>query len=950
MKVEVREQRLRFARPVATAYGAPLHERHILIVTLTAGDGVKGFGEAAPLEPYDGISLAEVREALAACESVLESTPDDATPGAVVAECRAARDLPQALAAVDLALWDMAGRRAGRSVASLLAESPAAAVEVNASLDARSPRQAADEAGEAARAGFRTLKLKVGTDGDAARVAAVRAAVGPDVRLRVDANGAWDVDEAVTAIRELARFDLELVEEPVHGIDDLRTVRERVAVPIAMDETAGRPGAPGSGATDAVCLKIAASGGLTGLLAQAAEARAAGSTSTSPPPTTARLGSPPACTPRQHWRRSRPAASQPCPPSTPAPPRSRRSAGPLRCPTHPGWASAAWNRHDPQRTGERSVLEAMPTTRVKRSVRARALTAAAATLGTLVALAGGAAGGSTAGAADGARAAQSDARPNILLIETDDQTLENQRVLRNVNSLIGAQGVTFDSSFVSYPLCCPARATTLTGQYAHNHQVLNNTRATGGGYYRFDGSSSLPVWLQRAGYATVHLGKYLNQYGSRNPTEIPPGWTEWHGLVDPTTYRFYNYTFNDDGIVHPHGNSGADYQTDVISSMAQEIIRRRAASPQPFFMWTAFLAPHAGQPREADDPQGLETPAPAPRHKNAFASEPLPRPPSFNEADVSDKPAGIRGRGRFDQGLINRITELYRQRMESLLAVDEGVAAIMQALQQTGELDSTLVIFTSDNGYFHGEHRVPAGKVLVYEPSIRVPLLMRGPGIPRGAHRSQVVANIDVAPTIVDAAGARASVRAVDGRSLLPLAADGGLQWGRDLLFENGTSANRYQAIRTSRYKYVKYVNGEREFYDLARDPYELQSALTADNRRIRSSLARRLDRLITCRGSQCRRHPSLKLSLSYKRGRTASGISCARGAVRAQVRGKDSRSVEKVSFYVGGRRVITDGHSPFSKRLALSRFTAGELNTVRARATVKYDRLLTLDRSVRRC
>ena len=344
----------------------------------------------------------------------------------------------------------------------------------------------------------------------------------------------------------------------------------------------------------------------------------------------------------------------------------------------------------------------------------------------------GAAGGSTAGAADGARAAQSDARPNILLIETDDQTLENQRVLRNVNSLIGAQGVTFDSSFVSYPLCCPSRATTLTGQYAHNHQVLNNTRATGGGYYRLDGSNSLPVWLQRAGYATVHLGKYLNQYGSRNPTEIPPGWTEWHGLVDPTTYRFYNYTFNDDGIVHPHGNSGADYQTDVISSMAQEIIRRRAASPQPFFMWTAFLAPHAGQPREADDPQGLETPAPAPRHKNAFASEPLPRPPSFNEADVSDKPAGIRGRGRFDQGLINRITELYRQRMESLLAVDEGVAAIMQALQQTGELDSTLVIFTSDNGYFHGEHRVPAGKVLVYEPSIRVPLLMRGPGIPGG--------------------------------------------------------------------------------------------------------------------------------------------------------------------------------------------------------------------------
>jgi hypothetical protein len=318
---------------------------------------------------------------------------------------------------------------------------------------------------------------------------------------------------------------------------------------------------------------------------------------------------------------------------------------------------------------------------------------------------------------------------------------------------------------------------------------------------------------------------------------------------------------------------------------------------------------------------------------------------------VSDKPEAVRVRGRFGPGMINQITEMYRQRLETLLAVDDAVAAIMNALQQTGELDSTLVMFTSDNGYMYGEHRIQEGKVVLYEPSIRVPLLMRGPGIPRGAHRSQMVANIDLAPTIVDAAGATAG-RTMDGRSLLPLAADDGLQWGRDLLLEDGTSGKltRFRGVRTSRYLYAHYANGDREFYDLERDPDELRSSLTAENRRTRSSLKRRLVRLITCRGSECRRHPSLKLALSYKRGRTAAGASCAAGTVKAQVRGKDRRSVTKVGFYVGGHRVVVDGHGPFTKRLGLSRFTVGELTQVRARATLKYDRLLTLDRNVRRC
>jgi arylsulfatase A-like enzyme len=580
-----------------------------------------------------------------------------------------------------------------------------------------------------------------------------------------------------------------------------------------------------------------------------------------------------------------------------------------------------------------------------RGVRAGIL--ATATLAALSALAV-----SVSSGAHRAATAQAPAKPNILLIETDDQTLSDMRVLPGVKSLIGDRGVTFDSSFVSYSLCCPSRATVLTGQYAHNHGVLNNTLATGGGYYKLDGSNTLPVWLQRAGYATVHLGKYLNQYGSKNATEVPPGWTEWHGLVDPTTYRYFNYTFNDGGVLHVHGSTPGDYQTDVIGTMAQEIIRRRAASAQPFFMWTAFLAPHAGRPNEPDDPADLETPAPAPRYKNRFASEPLPKPASFNEQDVSDKPLAVRTRSRFGQNMVNQITEMYRQRLETLLAVDDAVAGIMNALQQTGELDNTLVIFTSDNGYMYGQHRIPQGKIVLYEPSIRVPLLMRGPGIPVGAHRSQVVANIDLAPTIVDAAGADAG-RTMDGTSLLPLAADGGLQPGRDLLLENGTAGSRlsrYTAVRTLHYLYAQYANGEQEFYDVKHDPDELQSSLTADNRRTRSSLKRRLAKLTACRGSECRHHPTLKLSLSYARGKTDSGASCARGAIKAEVRGKDRKSVTKVGFYVGGHRVVVDGHSPFTKRLGLSRFTVSELTQVRARVTLKYDRLLTLDRNVRRC
>ena len=268
-------------------------------------------------------------------------------------------------------------------------------------------------------------------------------------------------------------------------------------------------------------------------------------------------------------------------------------------------------------------------------------------------------------------------RPNVVVIMTDDQTVESMRVMPNVKALLADQGVTFDNSFVSYALCCPSRATYLTGQYAHNHGVWGNA-APNGGYYKLDSTNTLPVWLQRGGYQTIHLGKYLNGYGTRNATEVPPGWGEWYGSVDPTTYRFYNYTLNENGRTVNYGTGAANYQTDVYAQKAVDLIAAQAADPRPFFLSVAFLAPHSGGPRDPDDPPNLGTPAPAPRHRNVFRTQPLPIPPSFNEADVSDKPAAVRNRPLLTAGRINGIREMYQQRLESLLAVDEAVGADRQ--------------------------------------------------------------------------------------------------------------------------------------------------------------------------------------------------------------------------------------------------------------------------------
>jgi L-Ala-D/L-Glu epimerase len=274
MKLEVERRTLALRTPLQSAYGA-VAERELLLVALTDADGVQGYGEAAPLEAYDGVSIERAHRALESYAPALARS--DGMNGAQLIEaCREVEDLPQALAAIDLALWDRAGRRADEPVAALLSDDAATHVPVNATLAALDRAGAAEQAAAAVRAGFQCLKLKVGVGDDAGRVAATRAAAGPQVALRLDANGAWSVEQAVAAIEALSPAGLELVEEPTHGLHAMREVRERVAVRVSIDETAAELGALTAGVADAVCLKISRCGGIAGLLAAASLVRATG--------------------------------------------------------------------------------------------------------------------------------------------------------------------------------------------------------------------------------------------------------------------------------------------------------------------------------------------------------------------------------------------------------------------------------------------------------------------------------------------------------------------------------------------------------------------------------------------------------------------------------------------------------------------------------------------------
>ncbi len=477
-----------------------------------------------------------------------------------------------------------------------------------------------------------------------------------------------------------------------------------------------------------------------------------------------------------------------------------------------------------------------------------------------------------------------DRRPNIVLVMTDDQNLEQMAAMNKTRALIGGAGTTFPNSFSAFPLCCPSRSTMLTGQYPHNHRVLGNSPQERGGYTKLyggprpNGRDTLPVWLRRAGYHTTHIGKYLNGYKRTLQPRQPNGWHNWQGSVDPTTYNFRDYCLNQNGNMVWYGKNnrcpkrlpsrfgGRIFQGELYTQKAQAVIRRRAPLRRPFYLSVAYLAPHGGGPFRKRC-KGYAKPAPGDVGK--FESEPLPPKPSYDEENVGpepshprrrpDKPSSIRSLPRLNDQANQQILQRFRCRRESLLHVDRGVETIVNELRAAGELQNTLFLFTSDNGFFQGEHRIQGGKIRHYEEASRVPLLMRGPDVPRGVFRKQV-ANIDLAPTILDAANARGkATRRLDGRSLLRAVCRPRRFPQRDILLENGPALppqyQYYRAIRTPRFKLVRYPGGERELYDLRRDPFE-QRSLHKRKRynALQRRLGRKLTRLQRCRGAKnCR-------------------------------------------------------------------------------------------------
>ena len=438
-------------------------------------------------------------------------------------------------------------------------------------------------------------------------------------------------------------------------------------------------------------------------------------------------------------------------------------------------------------------------------------------------------------------------RPNVLLLVTDDAIVRDLRALPVATREIGDAGTTFTRAFSPYPLCCPARATLLTGQLAHNHGVLSNEPPRGG-VAQFHDRETLPVWLQRVGYHTGLIGKYLNGYPRRGQIHyVPPGWTDWEVPV-AGTYNYVHRTVNVNGRLRRYHQWQAAYVRDRTVAL----IRRFARSPQPFFIWSNFLAPHAGAPREPGDPR-MVTPAVAPRYRHAFPGARVPRTPALNEADMSDKVGLVRRRAKKPLRVLDNVE---RQRLRSLLSVDDAVRGILAALASTGQAGNTLVVLTSDNGYLLGQHRV-VGKVFGYEESIGVPLLVRGPGMVAGVRRSQVVSLADIPATIVAAAGARATLPA-DGISLLPLSRDPAEARDRVLLLEAGGRRlppvhRLYTGVRTGDDKVLlRWRNGFEEVYDLRTDPYELNGRISGDETRYVGMLRAALAALRSCSGAAC--------------------------------------------------------------------------------------------------
>lgn len=483
-------------------------------------------------------------------------------------------------------------------------------------------------------------------------------------------------------------------------------------------------------------------------------------------------------------------------------------------------------------------------------------------------------------------------RPNIVVVMADDMRVDDLRFAPVVRKVIGKQGLTFDNAFSPYPLCCPARASFLTGRYAHNHRVYWHQRPYA--YGAFDDSRTLATSLQRVGYRTAFVGKYLNAYGqmrskvSGRPSAryVPNGWTDWIATLDGgrgvrgSTYNYFNTSFNRNGTID--NNHQGQYQTEVIADFSTGLIRDYQRSNAPFFLYASFVAPHHGGPLEPGDPRPIRRPdgriedfkTPArPNWVKGRFNHLISRPPGMpvnggpSEADMSDKPALLARSPEISRPEQAAITNLARQRAEAVYVLDRQVARIIATLKRTGEWANTVFMFTSDNGFFLGEHRVRTGKVRAHEPSLRVPFMVTGPGMRSGERRTDPITTVDLTATILDLAGARPPHPA-DGISRLDTMRHGDRGWTVPVVTEathmpvgyrrrsgfDRSDARTAIGLRVPRYSLTRYRNGQGELYDLYADPAQMTNRYKDPAyRTIRAALMQMWTRYKDCTAQQCR-------------------------------------------------------------------------------------------------
>ena len=434
-----------------------------------------------------------------------------------------------------------------------------------------------------------------------------------------------------------------------------------------------------------------------------------------------------------------------------------------------------------------------------------------------------------------------DPRPNIIFVLTDDQPVQTVAYMPTVKNVLLTNGIDFENGFITTPLCCPSRASILTGEYVHNHKVYTD-RYPMGSAKKFDDVSTIAVWLQQAGYRTAYFGKYMNGYDDLEPYGVvPPGWSDWAAFLAKDTgdddkgnlQYFFDFTMSENGKVVEYPKTKYNFSADVVTSKAVDFVNE--ARDEPFFLYVSYYNPHSPYVW-------------APRHQETFRQGwnwEQYRPPNFNEQNIRDKPDYLADLYPFTP---DEVDITYKQILRSLLSVDDGVASILHVLDQTGLQKNTIIFYLTDNGLTAGDHRFGFSKNCPYEACIKTPFIVYAPGRYAPHTDLNLVANIDLAPTFADLAGASIP-EGVDGMSLVPLLENSDAPWRDAILLEHwpteegvGSVIPEFYSVRTAAWKYTEYVTGECELYDLVNDPYELQNL--ADKRRYRDIQAELKERL----------------------------------------------------------------------------------------------------------